>query len=110
VSLNNDRKRACTHTQLYKIDNFELIASLIREQQEERQQLRINNIQKALELLDLEYKLRLSEDDFDSAIDVLGDSKKASSFISLTGNVQDRWIERYVTVQLLVQEGDIFDI
>jgi hypothetical protein len=87
-----------------------LIASLIREQQEERQQLRINNIQKALELLDLEYKLRLSEDDFDSAIDVLGDSKKASSFISLTGNVQDRWIERYVTVQLLVQEGDIFDI
>jgi hypothetical protein len=90
VSSNNDRKRARTHTQLHKIDNFELIASLIREQQEERRQLRINNIQKALKLLDLEYKLRLSEDDFDSAIDVLGDSKKASSFISLTGNVQDR--------------------
>jgi hypothetical protein len=79
-------------------DNFELIASLIREQQEERRQPRINNIQKALKLLDLEYKSRLSEDDFDSAIDVLGDSKKASSFISLTGNVRDRWIKRHAIV------------
>jgi hypothetical protein len=110
VSLGNDRKRACTYTQLYKIDNFELIASLIREQQEERRQLCINNIQKALKLLDLEYKLRLLEDDFDSAIDVLGDSQKASSFISLIGNVRDRWIKRYAAVQLLVQEGDVFDI
>jgi len=86
VSSNNDRKRARTHTQFHIIDNFELIASLIREQQEGRRQPRINNIQKALELLDLEYKLRLSEDDFDSAIDILSNSKKASSFISLTGN------------------------
>ena len=91
-------------------DNFELIASLIREQQEERRQPRINNIQKALKLLDLEYKSRLSEDDFDSAIDVLSDSKKASSFISLTGNVRDRWIERHAIVQLLVQEGNVFNI
>jgi len=98
VSLCNDRKRACTHTQLHKIDNFELIASLIREQQEERRQPHINNIQKALELLDLEYKLRLLEDDFDSAIDVLSDSQKASSFISLISNVRDCWIERYAAV------------
>ena len=83
------------------MDNFELIASLIREQQEERRQPRINNIQKALGLLDSEYKLRLSEGDFDSAVDVLGDSKKASSFISLIGDVRDRWIERHATVQLL---------
>jgi hypothetical protein len=110
VSSNNDQKRARTYTQLHMRDNFELIASLIREQQEERRQPRINNIQKALKLLDLEYKSRLSEDDFDSAIDVLGDSKKASSFISLTGNVRDRWIERHAIVQLLVQEGNVFDI
>jgi hypothetical protein len=91
-------------------DNFELIASLIKEQQEERRQPRINNIQKALKLLDLEYKLRLSENDFDNAIDVLGNSQKASSFISLSGSVRDRWIERHAIVQLLVQGGDVFDI
>jgi hypothetical protein len=90
VLLGNDRKRACTYTQLHKIDNFELIASLIREQQEEQQQLHINNIQKALKLLNLKYKLRLLEDDFDSAIDVLSNSQKALSFISLIGNVRDR--------------------
>jgi hypothetical protein len=94
--LSNNKKRAKTNIQ--NINNFELIASLIREQQEEQQQPRINNIQKALRLLDLEYKLRLSEDDFNSAVNVLGDSKKASSFISLTSNVQDRWIKRYTTV------------
>lgn len=87
-----------------------MIASLIREQEKEQRQPRITNIQKALKLLDSEYKSRLSEDDFDKAIDVLGDSKKASSFISLTGNVRDRWIERHAIVQLLVQGGDIFNV
>ena len=94
--LLNNKKRACTNTQ--NIDNFELIASLIREQQEERQQPQINNIQRALELLNLKYKLRLLENDFDSAVNVLSDSKKALSFISLIGNVQDRWIKRYATI------------
>lgn len=92
------------------MDNFELIASLIREQQEEQQQLYINNIQKALGLLNSEYKLRLLEDDFDSAIDVLSNSKKALSFISLISNVQDRQIERYAIVQLLVKEDNVLNI
>jgi hypothetical protein len=86
--LLNNKKRAKMNTQ--NIDNFELIAFLIKEQQEERQQLRINNIQKALRLLDSKYKLRLLEDDFDSIVNVLSNSKKASSFISLTSNAQDR--------------------
>jgi hypothetical protein len=63
---------------------------------------RKSNITKAIEILAKEYETRLSEDDFDTAIEVLSDEAKASVFLGLLKqDIRDRWLERHANVLLL---------
>jgi hypothetical protein len=63
---------------------------------------RKSNITKAVEILAKEYETRLSEDDFDTAVEVLSDEAKASAFLGLPKEaMKDRWLEKYAHVLLL---------
>ena len=56
-------------------DPFELVQTAIKE--------RLNTVEKAIRLLELEYQDRLTLDEFDNAIEVLENKFKASAFVSL---------------------------
>ena len=56
-------------------DSFELVQTAIKE--------RLNTVEKAIQLLELEYQNRLTLDKFDKAIEILENKFKAFAFISL---------------------------
>ena len=73
---------------------FELVQTAIKE--------RLNPVEKAVQLLELEYQDRLTLDKFDNAIKVLENKFKASAFISLQDTtIQDRWLQRNISVKLV---------
>jgi hypothetical protein len=76
---------------------YELITTAVQEQQEGRQS---SVIQKAIQLLQEQYKTRLSPDGFDSAVEVLEQKGKATIFITLSGNARDRWLQKNANTKL----------
>lgn len=64
----------------------------------------------ALELLEKEYKRRLTEDDMDKAYDFLEDEAKAIFFTGIRDKEgRDRWLERKTGVELLVSDWELSD-
>jgi hypothetical protein len=72
---------------------FELVQTAVRE--------RLNTVEKAIRLLELEYRDRLTLDEFDDAIEVLENKFKASAFVSLRDiTIRDRWLRKNVGAEL----------
>jgi YesN/AraC family two-component response regulator len=86
--LETDKKKLCVQQVVDKqLKAYELITTAIQEQQDRRQ---FSGIQKAIQLLQKQYKTRLSLDGFNSAVEVLEQKGKATVFITLSSDAYNR--------------------
>jgi hypothetical protein len=77
-----------------------LIVNAVQEQQTSK-----NPVQRAIELLQQEYSIKLTSDELDRAIDVLTNKTKAIVFITLDKDNRDRWLQRNANVALVDREA-----
>jgi endonuclease III len=99
----NDRQKRQTQYQRAKTDldtTFQLIVNAVQEQQTLK-----NPVQRAIELLQQEYSIKLTSDELDRAIDVLTNKTKAIVFITLDKDNRDRWLQRNANVALVDREA-----
>jgi hypothetical protein len=76
---------------------FELIASIINNQQARRR----NKVEIAIQLLKEQYQDRLLANDFIDAVEVLKNNAKASVFITLQSSViRDQWLQKNAGVYI----------
>jgi hypothetical protein len=59
----------------------------------------LNIVQHAIQLLQIEYQTRLSQDKFDKVVDLLENKSKVSAFIRLSSNARDCWIQRNSNIE-----------
>jgi hypothetical protein len=59
------------------------------------------SIIRAIEILVQEFKERVIEADFFTAIDILSNEVKALVFITLLKDIRDRWLEREASIIVL---------
>jgi hypothetical protein len=92
------RKKTRTQLQKAKADldaTLERISSAIEERQNSK-----NPVQRAIELLQQDYSVRLTSNELDQAIDVLTNKSKAIAFITLDKDIRDRWLRRNAGAEL----------
>jgi len=70
-------------------------------------QSREGRLQEALDLLFEVYASQLLQVDLDKAINLMDNERKASFFVGLPqGDVHNCWLERYTSVQVIVQSSN----
>jgi hypothetical protein len=80
---------------------IDLLVSVLKDQQSGSRRVRFNTVELAIQLLQIEYETRLSEDHFLLVVDVLTTEAKASVFITLNSNIRDIWICKTVDIILI---------
>jgi hypothetical protein len=80
---------------------IDLLVSVLKDQQSGSRRVCFNTVELAIQLLQKEYKTRLSEGHFLLAVDVLTAEAKASVFITLNSSIRDMWICKTADVTLI---------
>jgi hypothetical protein len=92
------RKRVKTTGSNEAID---LLVLVLKDQQSCSGRVCFNIVELAIQLLQIEYKTRLSKGHFLLAVDVLIAKAKASVFITLNSSIRDTWICKTIDVTLI---------
>jgi hypothetical protein len=93
-----ERKRIKTTSEADEA--IKLIVSILKDQQSGGR-VYFNTIKLAIQLLQKEYKTRLSKGHFLIAIDFLTAKAKASVFITLNSSIRDMWLCKNTDVELI---------
>jgi hypothetical protein len=74
---------------------------MLKEQKEDSGRVHFDIVELAIQLLQNEYEIRLSQNYFLAAVDFLTIKTKASAFITLNSIIRDIWLCKNADVELI---------
>jgi hypothetical protein len=86
---------------------LELLVSLVKDQQDGKARVRLSTVELAIQLLQQEYILRLSEHHFLMAIDFLASKTNAGIFITLGSSIRETWLCKNADIELMLILSDL---
>lgn len=96
-----------------EIEALELFVASMKNQKGTETRIRrvcLNTFELAIQLLQDEYKLRLSESHFLQAVEFLESESKASIFITLKSRLRDQWLSKNAEIELFDTIDSMLDI